>query len=98
MLLNALGDYESEDELDTDPRGQSVVEEPLHHDDRDDLEYVDPSDMPEPLCLVNRRVLTIQEAPSMDQRENILHTRCMVKEQTLSVIIDGGSCCNLINA
>jgi len=49
------------------------------------------------LSLVTRRILTVKETSLEEQRENLFHTRCLVKTATLSVIIDGGSCCNLVN-
>lgn len=50
-----------------------------------------------PLSLVTRRVLLGQEAALTDQRENLFHTRCLVQQASLSVIIDGGSCTNIVN-
>ena len=50
-----------------------------------------------PLSLVTRRVLLGQEATLTDQRENLFHTRCLVQTASLSVIIDGGSCTNIVN-
>ena len=32
------------------------------------------------------------------QRENIFYTRCMIHDKLCSMIIDGGSCANVINA
>ena len=49
------------------------------------------------LSLVTRRVLTVKEHDLADQRENLFHTRCLVLNSSLSVIVDGGSCCNIIN-
>ena len=31
------------------------------------------------------------------QRANLFHTRCVIKGKMCSVIIDGGSCCNIVN-
>ena len=42
-----------------------------------------------------RRLLNNQlSLPLNDQRENIFHTRCDVLNNTYSLIIDSGSCCN----
>ena len=49
------------------------------------------------LALVTRRVLLGKETTLEDQRETLFHTRCSMKGASLSVIIDGGSCCNIIN-
>ncbi|XP_058006768.1 uncharacterized protein LOC131182136 [Hevea brasiliensis] len=32
------------------------------------------------------------------QRENIFHTRCLVNDKLCSVIVDGGSCCNVASS
>jgi len=40
---------------------------------------------------------TLNNQPNMKheiQRENIFHTRCKVLENTCSLIVDNGSCCN----
>ncbi|KAG2405923.1 uncharacterized protein HKW66_Vig0051780 [Vigna angularis] len=45
--------------------------------------------------LMMRRVLKNQPSPQVQtQRENIFHTRCQVLENTCSLIVDSGSCCN----
>jgi len=42
-----------------------------------------------------QRTLNNQPSPHPEsQRENIFHTRCKVLENTCSLIIDIGSCCN----
>ena len=49
--------------------------------------------------LMIRRALSAQtveeEDGHVEQRENIFHTRCLVKEKVCSMIIDGGSCVNV---
>ncbi|XP_048501395.1 uncharacterized protein LOC104893826 [Beta vulgaris subsp. vulgaris] len=47
---------------------------------------------------VVRRTLHVDHAPNMAQRENLFHTRCKVGEYTCNVIIDSGSCTNVIAA
>ena len=42
------------------------------------------------------RNLTCGYTPNMAQRENLFHTRCKVGEYTCNVIIDSGSCMNVI--
>lgn len=43
-----------------------------------------------------RRLLENQiKKDESNQRENIFHTRCLVKENVCSLIIDGGSCTNV---
>ena len=46
--------------------------------------------------LVARRALNMQvKEDSLEQRENIFHTRCLVGGKVCSLIIDGGSCTNV---
>ena len=46
--------------------------------------------------LVTRRALSLQaKEDKEEQRENIFHTRCHVRNKVCSVIIDGGSCTNV---
>ena len=45
--------------------------------------------------LMIQRTLYNQSSPQeLTQRENIFHTRCKVLENTCSLIVDSGSCCN----
>ena len=47
-------------------------------------------------ALVTRRTLSAQvKDESEAQRDNIFHTRCLIKDKVCSVIIDGGSCTNV---
>ncbi|KAJ4700576.1 Retrovirus-related Pol polyprotein from transposon 17.6 [Melia azedarach] len=47
-------------------------------------------------ALVARRVLNMQvQQEECDQRENLFHTRCLVKDRVCDVIIDGGSVTNV---
>ncbi|KAJ4713097.1 Transposon Ty3-I Gag-Pol polyprotein [Melia azedarach] len=47
-------------------------------------------------ALVARRVLNIHvQQEECDQRENLFHTRCLVKDRVCDVIIDGGSVTNV---
>ena len=44
-----------------------------------------------------RRVLSNQRSEKNDQRENIFHSRYTVEGKVSSLIIDGGSCANVIS-
>ena len=47
-------------------------------------------------CLVAQRVLSVQVTQAeQNQRHNLFHTKGVVKERSIRVIIDGGSCNNL---
>ena len=47
--------------------------------------------------LVLRRVLNSQKGAKDEQRENIFHTQCTVQGKVCSLIIDGGSCANVVS-
>ena len=50
-------------------------------------------------CFVVKRMALTSSEHSLDtsQRANLFHTRCVIKGKLCSVIIDGGSCCNIVN-
>ena len=47
--------------------------------------------------LVLTKVLSNQRGVKDEQRENIFHTRCTVQGKVCSLIIDGGSCANVVS-
>ena len=51
------------------------------------------------LALITRTLLKTQvtENDVDDQRDNLFHTRCLVKGTTCSLIIDSGSCTNVVS-
>ena len=84
MMLLESGDIVTDDE------GECNVMPPLEDISEDECEAA-----PE-LVLVSRRALNAQAKESdEEQRENIFHTRCQVKDKVCSMIIDGGSCTNV---
>jgi len=58
----------------------------------DEVEYVTEGE-----ALVTRRVLNsqVKEDDMEQQRKNIFHTRCLIKNKVCIMIIDGGSCTNV---
>ena len=50
------------------------------------------------MSLVVRRALNVSQVAENEQRENIFHIKCKVKEAICAVIIDGGSCTNVASA
>ena len=51
------------------------------------------------LALITRRLLKTQvmENDVDDQRDNLFHTRCLVKGNVCSLIIDSGNCTNIVS-
>ena len=47
---------------------------------------------------INRRVDLPNTSGSREQREQIFHTRCKVQDQVCSMIIDSGSCTNVVSS
>ena len=47
--------------------------------------------------LVLRGVLSNQRGVKDEQRENIFHTRCTIQGKVCCLIIDGGSCANVVS-
>jgi hypothetical protein len=85
MVMRDNGEIETDDEED-DLKSMSPLEDAFEE------EYL----APDALTLVARRALSLQtKNEDEDQRKNIFHTRCYVKDKVCSVIIDGGSCTNV---
>ena len=48
--------------------------------------------------LVLRKIMLTETNDLSEQRENLFHTRCKVKDRTCNVIIDSGSCTNVASS
>ena len=61
-----------------------------------DDEYVEEGNS---ISLITRRVLNVQieEEKFEDQRENLFHTRCLIKGNPCRLVIDSGSCTNVVS-
>ena len=68
------------------------VEEDPEEDQEEFTENADEGEM-----LVIRRVMSTQRVAKDEQRENIFHSRCTVQGKVCSLIIDGGSCVNVVS-
>ncbi|KAH0644681.1 hypothetical protein KY284_032565 [Solanum tuberosum] len=87
ILLRENGEYESAKSEGEEEEGVGVSEE-------DDLEL--PNDG---IIGVVRRIMTINLGiVDEGQRDNLFHTRCGIKGKTYSMIIDGGSCANVVSS
>uniref|UniRef100_A0A1J3CPU8 CCHC-type domain-containing protein n=1 Tax=Noccaea caerulescens TaxID=107243 RepID=A0A1J3CPU8_NOCCA len=84
MIIRENGEVESEDEvIDYKPEHKSAQEEYEAAPVMGNL-------------LVARRLLSTQiRTEEEEQRENLFHSRCLVKGKVCSMIIDGGSCTNV---
>ncbi|GKB46713.1 transposon ty3-I gag-pol polyprotein [Tanacetum coccineum] len=66
--------------------------------EEDELEYAEPLDgEAEQVTYVIQRTLCSPKVSDSSQRNKIFQTKCLVKEKICSIIIDGGSCENLVS-
>ncbi|CAL1359595.1 unnamed protein product [Linum trigynum] len=70
-------------------------EQNSHDNDVDEKLEAEPS--PGKLMTVSRRVLTMDVQSDTSQRENLFHSRCLFAGKVLSVIVDRGSCANVVS-
>ncbi|KAE8698135.1 pentatricopeptide repeat-containing protein [Hibiscus syriacus] len=91
--LTILGDGSYNSDSDDD-----IADIPVHVEAKEDSDDYG-SDEYNGTILVIRHTLNIQASDESDiQRSNIFHTRCLIKEQPFSIIIDNGSCVNVISS
>ena len=83
-ILDSDDEYEDHD--------SQLVEEIAACDD----EYVEEGNS---ISLIIRKVLNVQIKKDKfeDQRENLFHTRCLIKGNSCSLVIDSGSCTNVVS-
>ena len=85
MIMRDNGEVETDDEAENETMPELV------EDDDDGVE-----DAVFGESLVARRALSVQaKVEDEEQRENLFHTRCFVKNKVCNMIIDGGSCTNV---
>ena len=91
VMVIRNGILDSDDEC--EDHDSQLVEEIAAYDD----EYVEEGNS---ISLITRRVLNVQikEEKFEDQRENLFHTRCLVKGNPCSLVIDSGSCTNVVSS
>ena len=89
MVLKGNGELESESE---ESEAETEQEEECNDEE---TEQVDTSNAE--LSLVSRRILAVYKDEEQIQRENIFHTRCEIQGKVCSMIIDSGSCTNVIS-
>src|SRR4051812_5150902 len=92
MTITTDGGYESASDYDEETLVLIANEEQGAHDDAHDVEYMAPDDADKYASLVAQRVLSVQVTkPEQNQRHNLFHTKGVVKELSVRIIIDGGS-------
>ncbi|TYK26105.1 F15O4.13 [Cucumis melo var. makuwa] len=92
VMVVRNGVIDSEDECEeNDAQLEEEYETPV------DDEYIEEGSS---ISLITRRVLNvkIKEEKIEDQRENLFHTRCLIKGSPCSLVIDNGSCTNVVSS
>ena len=96
MIVTEDGGYESASDYDEETLALITREEHGGDDSDHETQYMAPEDANRYECLVAQRVLSVQVThDEKNQRHNLFHTKGVVKERSMRVIIDGGSCNNL---
>jgi len=87
--LITLAEWEAvKDELAEEEKEEDVGS----HEEEEVIAEADDGEM-----LVLRRALSSQWSKKEEQRENIFHSQCTVQGKVCSLIIDGGSCANVVS-
>ncbi|XP_062227319.1 uncharacterized protein LOC133925396 [Phragmites australis] len=96
LIIREDGGYSSASDLDVETYAMLATDIAGQEDTFDHKEYVAASDANKYLSIVVQRVLSTQIAKAeQNQRHNLFQTEGVVKERSIRIIIDGGSCNNL---
>ena len=96
IIATEDGGYESTSDYDEETLALITSEEHGGDDSDHETQYMAPEDTDRYECLVAQRVLSVQVTQAeQNQGHNLFHTRGVVDECSIRVIIDGGSCNNL---
>ena len=92
MIATEDGGYESTSDYDEETLALITHEEHGGEDSDHETQYMAAKDADRYECLVAQRVLSVQVTQvEQNQRHNLFHTKGVVKERSVRVIIDGGS-------
>ena len=92
MIATADGGYESASDYDEETLALITREEHGGDDSDHETQYMAPEDADRYECLVAQRVLSVQVTQAeQNQRHNLFHTKGVVKERSVRVIIDEGA-------
>src|SRR3990170_6403734 len=96
MIATEDGGYESASDYDEETLALITSEEHGGDDSEHETQYMAAEDSDRYESLVAQHVLSVQVTQAkQNQRHNLFHTKGVVKERSVRVIIDGGSCNNL---
>ncbi|XP_066347010.1 uncharacterized protein, partial [Miscanthus floridulus] len=100
MVVRADGGYSSASDFDEETYALLAANNVAEGDDfQQDEEHIGAEAAEHYESLVVQRVLSAQmERAEQNQRHTLFQTKCVIKERSCHVIIDGGSCNNLASA
>ena len=78
--------------------GELVSEDEAEMEEESKVEVTEQEENLEPMegnLLVIQRILSAEVDIGLEQRENIFHTRCQIRDKVCAMIIDNGSCTNV---
>ena len=78
--------------------GEIVSESSSESAPQSDEEYDEEFAVEGDILMVRRLLGNLSKENERSQRENIFHTRCLVQDKVCSLIIDGGSCTNVVSS
>lgn len=96
MIVREDGEYDSASDFDEATLALIAAQDEDNSVSDHDIEIMGAESADQYKSLVAQRVLSVQLSPAEHhQRHNLFHTRGVVKERAIRIIIDGGSCNNL---
>ena len=96
MIIREDGEYDSASDFDEDTYALLATHEDDDTRPEQEEEHVTADDADKYMSLISHRVLSAQIVKAKkDQRHNLFHIKGVVKERSVRIIIDGGSCNNL---
>ena len=92
MIVTEDGRYEFASDYDEENLALIISEEHGGDDSDHETQYMAAEDADMYECLVSQRVLSVHVTQAeQNQRHNLFHTKGVVKERSIRVIIDGGA-------
>jgi hypothetical protein len=100
LIVRDDGEFSSASDLDEDTYAMLAGDHAGSGDGHDqDEEHIGAEDADRYESLIVQRVLSAQmEKAEQNQRHTLFHTKCVIKEHSCHIIIDGGSCNNLASS
>ena len=95
MVVHEDGEYDSASDYDGETLALISAQQEDNEDTEQGIEVMGAEDADNYRSMVAHRVLSVQLSQEQNQRHNLFHTRGVLKDRAIRIIIDGGSCNNL---